>query len=76
MFLADLHFFQDFETLSVKSTARDESGGKLSPLEDERKRKAELLATAAERWVLVSCHASEDSKLGIAFHLQWPLYLF
>ncbi|KAL3885264.1 hypothetical protein ACJMK2_025352 [Sinanodonta woodiana] len=40
---------KDFETLSVKSTARDESGGKLSPLEDERKRKAELLATAAER---------------------------
>ncbi|KAK3609355.1 hypothetical protein CHS0354_036595 [Potamilus streckersoni] len=40
---------KDFETLSVKSTARDESGGKLSPLEDERKRKAELFATAAER---------------------------
>ncbi|KAK3609356.1 hypothetical protein CHS0354_036595 [Potamilus streckersoni] len=48
---------KDFETLSVKSTARDESGGKLSPLEDERKRKAELFATAAER------RADPDNRL-------------
>ena len=48
---------QDFEgTLSVKSTARDESPGpgKVSPLdrlEEERKKKAEMLAAAADKWV-------------------------
>ena len=52
-----LWLVQDFEgTLSVKSTARDESPGpgKVSPLdrlEEERKKKAEMLAAAADKWV-------------------------
>lgn len=45
---------QDFEgTMSAMSTARVESpGGKISPLdrmEEDRKRRAEIAATAAER---------------------------
>lgn len=41
---------QDFDvTLSVKSTAREEAG-KMSPLEQEdRKRRAEMAANAAEK---------------------------
>ncbi|KAL5020243.1 hypothetical protein ScPMuIL_003135 [Solemya velum] len=44
---------KDFdETLSMKSTARDENGGKMSPfdrLEDSRKRRAETAALAADK---------------------------
>ena len=42
--------FQDFDvTLSIKSTAREEAG-KMSPLEeDNRKRRAEIAANAAEK---------------------------
>ena len=50
---------QDFDgTLSVKSTARDESPGPgvvspLDRLEDERKKKAGMFAAAADKYVSV-----------------------
>ena len=50
---------QDFDaTMSAMSTARvDSPGGKISPLaerlEEERKRRAEMAASAAERWVKI-----------------------
>ena len=68
-------FVQDFEgTLSVKSTARDESPGpgKVSPLdrlEDERKKKADMLAAAADKCVpdFFSCLLPAKGRKGCLY---------
>ena len=48
--MLSLCLYQDFDvTLSIKSTAREEAG-KLSPMEvEDRKRRAEIAANAAEK---------------------------
>ena len=42
-------------TLSVKSTARGDDTGALSPMEvEDRRRRAEIAASAAEKYVVLS----------------------